>query len=130
MHLMQVVVPAGSPAWMTILALAIPILAGWLSNLAMDGLKQLIAKLDTSSTVVKQLVSIVVALLVGLATAKLGATLDPDLHNWTADGLAALLTLLAQQGIFRAKTNANLAKQGSATLEQRAAGAQPVRLHP
>lgn len=110
--LQALVVPDGAPAWLVLLVTLFPIAAGWLSNLVMDGLKQLIAKLDVAPTVVKQIASVLVAMAVGFISTKLGAVIDPDLHNWTAASVNMLFTVLAQQGIYRWKAANQAAKMG------------------
>lgn len=117
-----IVLPENAPLWMVLLAAIFPIGAGWLANLAMDGLRVLIPKLDAGSSVVKQIVAVLVALGVGFLATKFGATLDPDLHNWQATSLVELFTILAQQGIFKAKSDKLAAAQGEPTLTQRRMG--------
>lgn len=122
MHFFQLVVPESAPWWVGLLAIIFPIASGWLSTLVMDGVKQLVAKLDTASVVVKQIVSVLIALGVSWLAAKFGATIDPDLHSWTAAGLNALFTVLAQQGLYKWKSDNVAAKQGIATLSQQRNG--------
>jgi hypothetical protein len=128
MYLFQdVVVPTVNPL-VAVLALIIPIVAGWLANLAMDGLKQLIPHIDALPDVVKKVLAVVVSFLVGLAASKFGVVIDPDFHLWTAAGLTTLITVLVQQGIFRWKANNQLAAQGAATKEQQANVATPPNM--
>lgn len=124
-HAFQVVVPESLSTWAVLLGLILPIAAGWLANLATDGLKQLIPKLDAAPTVVKQILSVLIAVVVGWVNGRVGSALSGDVHEWTVEALSMVFTVLAQQGIFRWKTNANLARQGAATLEQQADGLAP-----
>lgn len=122
LHLFQITVPTNAPFWMTLLAAVLTPALGWLANLAMDGLRVVIPKLDAASEIVKRVVAVLVALGVSALAVKFGTTLDPDFHNWTVDGLLALFTTLAQQGIFKAKSDKIAAMQGTPTLTQRRTG--------
>ena len=131
LHAFQVVIPATIPTWLVILGALVPIVAGWLANLAMDGVKQLIPKLDAAPTIVKQVLAVVIAALIGWLNAKLGTSLADDPHTWTAAAFSVVFTVLAQQGIYRWKANNQAAAQGNATKEQQATGAAaPVAFTP
>lgn len=122
----EIVVPDNAPLWMTLLAAAFPVIAGLLANLAMDGLRVLIPQLDKAGTVVLRIVSILMAIFTGWVASKFGAHIDPDLHNITAGSLITLFTILAQQGIFKAKADKVAALQGEPTVTQRRLGVMPA----
>lgn len=125
MHLFQVLTPAPAvtPWWLTLLIPLVPIVTGALSKLAIDGLKQAIVVLDASSSIVKSIVAFVVASGIGFLASHFTSmpALGLDIHGWTADSINAVLTWLVASGIYRLNKNTQLAMQGKATMEQRAA---------
>lgn len=125
LHYFQVLTPAptSTPWWITLILPLVPVVTGGLSKLAMDGLKQIIVKLDESSSIVKSIVAFVVSAGLGFLASHFTSmpALGLDIHGWSADSINAVLTWLVAAGIYRLNKNTLLATQGKATMEQRAA---------
>ncbi len=132
MHLFQVVVSNNAPWWLQLLVPLVPIVSGLLAKYLADGVKQILPWYDAASSTVKLIVSLAIGAAVGFLNTHLAlaSPLGADIHGWSADVLGAILTALAQSGIYRLDKNKQLAMQGSATLEQQREGVQPARLHP
>lgn len=122
LHFFQVVVPAGSPWYLTLIATLVPLVSGLLAKFLADGLKQIIPAYDNSSSTVKLVVSFLIGALVGFVNTHLAlaSPLGTDIHGWGADVIGAVLTALAQSGIYRLQKNNQVAAQGMATREQMA----------
>lgn len=118
---------ATSPWWLPIVAAAAPIVTGYLAKFLADGLKQILPAYDNAPSLVKSVVSVLIGLAVGWLSAHLALAtpLGADLHGWSADTFAAILTALVQAGIYRLQKNQQLASQGAATMEQRVDGKAP-----
>ncbi|MEO7102355.1 MAG: hypothetical protein ABI119_03355 [Gemmatimonadaceae bacterium] len=123
LHFFQVVVPADAPWWLVLISTVVPLVSGWLAKFLADGLKQILPFYDNSSSTVKLLVSLAIGAAVGFLNTHLALSVGPlgtDLHGYTADIFGAILTALAQSGIYRLDKNKQAAMQGFATKEQAA----------
>lgn len=118
-------VPANAPWWLGLAVTLFPIASGYLSKFLADGLKQILVPYDKAPSVVKSIVSILIGLVVGYLASKLAVPLDGDLHTWQAGTMGAILTALAQAGIYRVTKNKMLATQAKATMEQQRAMTNP-----
>lgn len=123
LHFFQVVVPADAPWYVVIIGTLVPLVSGWLAKFLADGLKQILPAYDNASSTIKLLVSLAIGAAVGFLNTHLVTSVGPlgtDLHGYTADVLGAILTALAQSGIYRLDKNKQAAMQGFATREQMA----------
>lgn len=124
LHFFQIVVPAPAPWWLVIIGTLVPLVSGWLAKFLADGLKQILPWYDNSSSTIKLLVSLAIGAAVGFLNTHIVTSAGPlgtDLHGYTADIFGAILTALAQSGIYRLDKNKQAAMQGFATREQMAA---------
>lgn len=102
------------------MALAQAVIA-WISGKAYDGLKTILPKYDTLPALVHQIVAPLWGLVFGFLTAKLGVTLVNDIYGIDAAYISAVLTALAQAGIFRWEKSRQPADVTQVLLANRAA---------